>query len=123
MIVTLRLDRARMRLISGFVDAYLRLNAREQRVSCGEVGTMAPNEPEAVMELTTSWNKEGLKQGRHQAAQEIVLRQLGRRFGPLPVALAERIQRLPTQAVEELADALLDFAALADAEAWVAVRS
>jgi hypothetical protein len=37
--------------------------------------------------------------------------------------LAERVRRLPTPAVEDLAGALLDFTALADVEAWVAARS
>src|SRR5205085_12062238 len=32
LLATLHLDRARMQLISGFVDSYLELNAREQRI-------------------------------------------------------------------------------------------
>ena len=130
LLATLKLDRARMQLISGFVDSYLRLNAQEQQMFDSDLAAIAPAEQETVMELTTSWKEEGLRQGlqqglqqgRRQAAQDIVLRLLARRFGPLSADLEGRVRQLATPAVEELADALLGFAGMTEAEAWVAAR-
>jgi hypothetical protein len=75
LLATLRLNRAKMRLISGFVDAYLNLSLSEQKEFEANVATLAAHETEAVMEIVTSWMKEGLKQGRREGRAE------GRRQG------------------------------------------
>ncbi|WP_338023014.1 hypothetical protein [Argonema galeatum] len=46
LMATLKLDRARMRLISGFVDTYLRLNAEEETLFRTEINTIEPSEGE-----------------------------------------------------------------------------
>src|SRR6266404_8814927 len=56
LLVTLRLDPARMRLISGFIDSYLRLNAQEELLFEQQAITLLDTTEQAkVMELTTSW--------------------------------------------------------------------
>lgn len=50
---------------------------------------------------------------------DTILRQLRRRFGEAPAELRQRIEGLPSAQLEALAEALLDFSNLADAEAWV----
>jgi len=75
LLATLRLNRAKMKLTSGFVDAYLDLNREEQAAFEAEVQALAADETEEVMEIVTSWMREGLKQGRRQGRTE------GRREG------------------------------------------
>jgi hypothetical protein len=50
----------------------------------------------------------------------VTLRQLNRRCGPLTDATTARIQALPLEQLEALAEALLDFTGPADLAAWLA---
>jgi predicted transposase YdaD len=59
-------------------------------------------------------------QGRQEEASAVTLRQLNRRCGPLSEATAARIQALPLERLEALAEALLDFQGPADLAAWLA---
>jgi predicted transposase YdaD len=70
LLATLRLDPARTRLISGFVDTYLRLNPQEEQVFQGELGKLEAVEQERVMQIVTSWMEQGLEQGLEQGRQE-----------------------------------------------------
>jgi hypothetical protein len=49
----------------------------------------------------------------------VTLRQLNRRCGPLSEATTARIQALPLEQLEALAEALLDFRGPADLSAWL----
>ncbi len=67
LLATLRLDPARMKLISGFIDTYLRLNASEERLFQAQISTIESSQQEVVMEIITSWmerelSKEGCKE-------------------------------------------------------------
>jgi hypothetical protein len=53
-------------------------------------------------------------------AAAVALRQLNRRCGPLSEATSARIQALPLQQLESLAEALLDFTGPADLASWLA---
>jgi hypothetical protein len=53
----------------------------------------------------------------------VTLRQLNRRCGPLADATTARIQALPLEQLEGLAEALLDFTSPADLAAWLAEHS
>ena len=50
----------------------------------------------------------------------MTLRQLNRRCGPLSEATSARIQTLPLEQLEALAEALLDFAGANDLASWLA---
>ncbi len=52
----------------------------------------------------------------------LALRQLNRRCGPLSSATTARIQALPLEQLEALAEALLDFTGPADLDAWLAAH-
>ena len=52
----------------------------------------------------------------------LALRQLARRCGPLSSATTARIQALPLEQLEALAEALLDFTGPADLDAWLAAH-
>jgi type VI protein secretion system component VasA len=54
LLTRLGLDAARWRLISGFINTYLRLNDQEQTQFQHELAQLAPDEHEATMELSTT---------------------------------------------------------------------
>jgi len=64
LLATLRLDPARMQLISGFIDTYLRLTEEEEEIFRAEIARFEPEEQEIVMQIVTSWMEEGLQRGR-----------------------------------------------------------
>lgn len=78
---------------------------------------------EEVREMAMTAAQALLEQGWQEGQEAIVLRQLRRRCGDLPAALQERVHRLSTSQLEELADALLDFTSIADAESWIDAHS
>lgn len=123
-LATLRLDPARMQLISGFVDTYLPLNEQEAAQFHAALEQETPPEQEKVMQIVTSWMREGmeqgLQQGRREEASTLVVRQLNRRVGPIAEALAGRVRDLPLHVLEDLSEALLDFTSRSDLETWLA---
>ncbi len=132
LMATLRLDPARTRLLSGFVDTYLRLDPGEERLFLEEVEGLGQEVKEKAMEIVTSWMEEGIRkglvegrlegrnEGRRVEAGAFVMRQLCRKLGALPAPLAERVSSLPTETLEDLGEALLDFGSVADLETWLA---
>ncbi|QLE54308.1 DUF4351 domain-containing protein [Nostoc sp. TCL26-01] len=119
LLATLRLNPAKMKLISGFVDTYLRLNAAETEIFQTEIAKFELVKQEVVMEIVTSWQLQGREEGRQEGRQEIVMRQLKRKVGAVTSELEERIGKLSPTQVEDLADALLDFTNLDDLVAWL----
>ena len=61
----------------------------------------------------------GQQIGRQEGEVEIVLRQINRRCGQLPIAQQIQIKSLPMNAIESLAEALLDFKGMDDLEIWL----
>ena len=122
LLLRLRLDRAKTRLVSVFVDTYLNLDSRERRLLDKELKAMPVEERDYALELTTSWKEEGrtegLEEGRRRTAT-LVLRQLRRRVGIASKALGARVEGLPIDQLERLADDLLDFTAHSDLERWL----
>ncbi|HEY6333379.1 MAG TPA: Rpn family recombination-promoting nuclease/putative transposase [Blastocatellia bacterium] len=98
LLATLRLDKARMKLISGFIDSYLRLNASEQVEFEAEIKAFGPKNKGKVMEIVTSWMKEGIKQGRKEGAistaQDDVVEILGVRFGRVPAVVTKALRKI-----------------------------
>lgn len=115
LLATLKLDLARTRLISGFVDTYLTLNTTEEQTFQTELDRMGLNKEEKVMEIVTSWMRTGMR----NEAEKLVLRQLNRRFGPIEAELEQRIQALSIDRVEDLSDALLDFSDRSQLVVWL----
>jgi Domain of unknown function (DUF4351) len=72
------------------------------------------------MQIVTSWMEQGIEQGRKQGELALLNRLLKRRFGSLSPHLQEWIENLPISQLEELGEALLDFTAIEDLEAWFA---
>ena len=55
-----------MQLISGFVDTYLLLNSEEELQFKLKLSNFMESTQEEVMQLTTSWMRQGLEQGLEQ---------------------------------------------------------
>jgi hypothetical protein len=111
LLVTLQLDPAKMQLISGFVDSYLRLSSGEEAIFQSELGTMETREKEQIMQITTSWEQKG--------QSNTILRLLNRKLGNLPEKIATRIKSLEPNQLDSLTEDLLDFQALDDLERWL----
>ena len=119
LLATLKLDPARMRLISGFIDTYLRLSPQEQQLLQADIDTIEPRQQEEVMEIVTSWMEEGIEQGKEQATLSLVMRQLPRKVGTLTPELEARVQQLSLTQLEDLSVALLDFSSVEDLTVWL----
>lgn len=124
LMTTLRLDAARMQLISGFIDTYLRLSAKEEQQFQAQIRTIEPNnQREEVMEIVTSWMEQGLQQGLRQGLQQgevvLILRQLNHRFGSIAPELEAQIRSLAISQLENLGEALLDFSDTSDLVTWL----
>jgi hypothetical protein len=111
LLVTLKLDPAKMQLISGFVDSYLRLSSQEERIFQSELGTMETREQEQIMQITTSWEQKG--------QSNTILRQLNRKLGNLSEEAVIQIKSLKPNRLDALTEDLLDFQTLEDLERWL----
>ncbi len=115
LLVTLKLDSARMQLISGFVDTYLRLTPEEESTFNIEIAQIAPEEDkEEAMEIVTSWMERGLEQGRQEGESRMLLRMLTVTLGALPSDLQKQIRALTERQLEALGDRFLSLTTLDD---------
>ena len=119
LLVTLKLDPAKMQLISGFIDTYLNLDESEEQIFQTELGTIESEDREQVMEIVTSWMRTGIKQGREEGLTELILRQLKRKIGQFTPEIESQIKGLEIEKLENLGEALLDFEQLGDLTAWL----
>jgi predicted transposase YdaD len=123
LLVTLKLDPAKMQLISGFVDSYLRLNSDEEALFQSELGTMETGEQEQIMQITTSWKEQGRVEGRVEGKLEgqnsTILRQLNHKLGNLPEEISTQIKSLEQNQLDVLTEDLLDFETLGDLNQWL----
>jgi hypothetical protein len=119
LLVTLKLDLAKMQLISGFVDTYLRLNSQEESIFQSELSTMELQEREQIMQITTSWKEEGRIEGRIEEKLSIILRLLNRKFGNLSEEISTRIKSLEPSQLDTLTEDLLEFQTLDDLDRWL----
>jgi hypothetical protein len=135
LLATLRLNPAKMQLISGFVDTYLKLNRREAQQFSQELAALSPPEREQTMEIVTSWMEEGIKkglrkgrtEGRNEGRNEglrlgeikIIARRLQRKLGMAEDEIEPRLANLTTAQLEALDEAGDSFATPADLAQWL----
>jgi len=116
-------DRQRIIDLFAVIDWMMRLPAELENRLWQELITLESNK---TMPYVTSVERigyqrghlDGHEEGRHAEASALVQKQLRRRFGSLTPAIEERIAALPLERTEALGEALLDFTAAADLEAW-----
>jgi len=73
----------------------------------------------AYQEIFGLGEARGEARGKAEGESTVILRLLQRRCGPISAATAARIQALPLEKLEALAEALLDFSGPADLTAWL----
>ncbi|MEL7035027.1 MAG: DUF4351 domain-containing protein [Cyanobacteria bacterium J06592_8] len=115
MLVTLQLNPAKIELISGFIDTYLRLNLTEEQQLETELEQANLAEEEQIMEIVTSWMEKGIERGE----QKIIKRLLKQRFNNMTPTLENRINGLSSEQIENLADSIFDFQSLEDFLNWL----
>ena len=68
-----------------------------------------PGQEERIMSIAAEeWKAEGMAAGLHRGQARTLLRQLERRFGPLPDAVRERLFAADTETLDQWADRVLD---------------
>lgn len=119
MLVQMELDPARMTLLAGFFETYLRLNESEERKLEEEMGKVNDKEARKMIELTTSWEEKGRTEGKIEGQAEILLKLLKKRFGDVPVDMENHIRSLPGDRLEQLAEAIFDLKSIDDVKAFI----
>ena len=76
----------------------------------------------AYQEIFGLGEARGEARGKAREAAKVTLRQLSRRCGTLSDATTARIEALPLEQLEALAEALLDFTGPADLSTWLAAH-
>jgi predicted transposase YdaD len=94
LLATLKLDRDKMELISGFIDTYLQLNEEEEEQFQQLLLSMDSEEKECMMQIVTSWQEKGREQGRLEGKQEDIIRILEIRFEDVSLDLRGIIERV-----------------------------
>jgi predicted transposase/invertase (TIGR01784 family) len=115
LLVTLRLNPAKMQLIAGFIDTYLNLAQDEEKLFQSQLTTMELEDQEQIMEITTSWEQKGIVKGQSIT----ILRLLNRKLGNLPEVIATQIQYLEPAQLDTLTEDLLGFETLDDLNQWL----
>ena len=118
LLVTLKLNPAKMQLISGFIDTYLRLNKIEEDKFQIEVGTLITEEKEEVMQIVTSWMEEGIEKGIERE-KNLIIRQINRKFGQIDLELETKIRSLNIEIIEALGEAIFDLDDVEDLRNWL----
>mgnify|MGYP002152382463 CR=1 FL=1 len=117
LLATLRLDPARMQLISGFVDTYLRLTATELEVFNQEFEQIESTAiKEGIMEITTSWKEEGKQEGK----QELILSLLTYSLGELSSKTQSQVMNLNSSQLDELGLGLFNLENEEGLKRWLA---
>ena len=138
LLITLKLNPAKMQLISGFIDTYINLNPAEEIQFQQEISTFSQPVQEGVMQITTSWMRQGIEQGIERGIEQgiergieqgieqgierektLILRQLKRKLGEINPSLETKIMELSIDDVEVLGEALFDFSTVEDLINWL----
>ncbi len=118
LLVTLKLNPAKMQLISGFVDTYLRLQAEEEQEFQQEIAKFNPQQKEESMQIVTSWMEKGIEQGMERE-KELIIRQIKRKFGNIEEELQAQIKALNIDVIETLGEDLFDLNSIDDLKQWL----
>ncbi|MCG6138801.1 MAG: DUF4351 domain-containing protein [Nostoc sp. LLA-1] len=73
---------------------------------------------ELIMRLEPLYQQDR-ERAKQEGQQDLIIRQLNRRFGEIDVSLIEQVRELSIEQLEHLGEALLDFSVVADLEVWL----
>ncbi len=147
MLVTLKLSPARTVLIGSFLEQYLKLSAQQMKQFERVIETFPRDEQEAIMEMTTTWFKQGKKEGEQlgflegakvgeqlgeqrgvqigqlQGKAELLYRQISYRFGAEAEVILPNIPILSKESLDELGLVLFEVRSLEELKQWIAKHS
>jgi hypothetical protein len=99
-----RLDEVKRLLLMDCVETYLALTPEETE----EYKRRSEREPERPMNsMHMTWSERMLAQGRVEGMRQLLLRQMGQRFGPVPERLRKKVESASLPRLTRLADKLL----------------
>ena len=123
LLATLKLNSAKTKMISGFVDSYLKLSEQEERAFQSQIDRIESEEKEKIMAITTSWKEEGIREGIEQGRQleliESIREILQFKSINLTDALALKINNLEISQLKQLRKASLGFDNLDELQQWL----
>ncbi len=139
----LKLNPAKSYLLSGFVDLSLNLNEKEEETFQQEIAKLEPRRRKKAMEMMTSWERKGFKEGlavgekrgeqRGEQRGEKRGIELGEKLGILKVVTLllekqvgvislrsqKRLEKLSTARLEALSRDLFGFSKVSDLTNWL----
>jgi hypothetical protein len=126
----LKLNPAQLHLLLGFVDTYLRLEEGEAALLAEQVAKIEGKQKEGVMQIVTSWEQRGIELGIEKGVERerleslarrgsLLVKQLGRMLGKVPVKLEGAVMGLSSELMDELGLALFDFEGVEDLRVWL----
>ncbi|MTJ51265.1 DUF4351 domain-containing protein [Anabaena sp. UHCC 0253] len=93
------------------------------QLSCQEIEAMFLvsdiKQTRVYQEAKQEGEQEGRQEGRQEGEKNLLLRQLSKRFGKLADVYIQSINNLNITQLEDLGEALLDFAEISDLEQWL----
>jgi len=111
MLTRLRLDPARIQLLTGFFESYLVLNDEEEKVFQQKISEeLKPEEVQKAMEITTSWHEKGRQEGRQEGYRSILLKQIKKRLGTVPADIEKNVAGMKTEQLDLLAEKIFEIA-------------
>jgi hypothetical protein len=119
LLATLKLDAAKTKMISGFVDSYLKLNEQEERAFQSQIDRIESEEKEKIMAITTSWKEEGIREGRKLELIESIREILQFKSIRITDALELKINNLEISQLKQLRKASLGFDNLDELQQWL----
>ncbi|MFK7693274.1 Rpn family recombination-promoting nuclease/putative transposase [Paenibacillus sp. HJGM_3] len=124
MLVRMELDPARMHLITGFFDTYLKLNDREKLMLKEEIRMLDRQEESLLAKLQTQWEIdakiEGKLEGKLEEARKFINKYLQAQFGEKRADMDNKIANLnDLEQLEQLADRLFRVSRLEEAQQLV----
>ncbi len=123
MLVRMKLDPARMTLLTGFFETYLRLNEEEEKQLEVEMGKIDVKEAKRMMEITTSWEQKGRVKGRAEGKVEgqtdLLIRLLHKKFINVPQEIENQVRTLSPKKLQVLAEAIFDLKSIDDIKTFL----
>ena len=119
LLATLKLNSAKTKMISGFVDSYLKLSEQEERAFQSQIERINSEEKEKIMAITTSWKEEGIREGRKLELIESIREILQFKSINLTDALELKINDLEISQLKQLRKASLGFDNLDELQQWL----
>jgi hypothetical protein len=94
MLARMKLDPARMELLGGFFETYLKLSREEEEQLYTELGKMDEKEVSTIMQVTTSWHEKGRIEGAIEAKQDAICKYMLARFKQDPDSVCKKVKLL-----------------------------